>query len=86
MPTRRPLSALSVLKGTMSKVKHLKEIGLTLAISATLLGASDIANAQGRRGRGEIPGDAAIAIEAAIRNSAGLLSVGLTVADDTGGD
>src|SRR5262245_51023345 len=44
---------LSVLKGTLKKVKHLKKLGLSLAVSAMLFGASDIASAQGRRGRGE---------------------------------
>src|SRR6185369_2128791 len=40
------------LKGK-SKVNYLKQIGLSLAISTLVLGAGDVANAQGRRGRGE---------------------------------
>jgi len=34
-------------------VKNLKKLGVTLAICAMLPAASNIANAQGRRGRGE---------------------------------
>ena len=34
-------------------MKTLKQIGLSLAIATLVIGASDIASAQGRRGRGE---------------------------------
>src|SRR5690349_6092041 len=40
------------LKGKI-KVNYLKQVGLSLAMGALVFGASDLANAQGRRGRGE---------------------------------
>src|SRR5687767_8255776 len=48
---RRPLSSVGTERN--SKVNHLKRLGISLAVSAALLGASDLATAQGRRGRGE---------------------------------
>src|ERR1041385_8358131 len=50
---RRQLSLRRHKKGPLMKKNYLRKLGLSLTISAALLGASDLANAQGRHGRGE---------------------------------
>src|SRR6185369_15274813 len=53
MSQGRHLSPPAKKKGPLMNAELLKRLALSLTVSAAMLGASELANAQGRRGRGE---------------------------------